>query len=101
MFKGKIKLKNKYNTKNVYCYGMPSAGDYVNLFLHTAKVNILKFIMVIAYSSKDCSFFMQKLRKTKEKHFLPTWRPLLLKAYLGGGGASQNHQYMKNHTQII
>ena len=69
MFKGKIKLKNKYNTKNVYCYGMPSAGDYVNLFLHTAKINILKFIMVIAYSSQECSFLCKNYIKQRKSIF--------------------------------
>ena len=42
---------------------MLSTGNYVNLFLHALKTNMLKFMMVMTYISWDCAPLMYKNRR--------------------------------------
>ena len=57
MAKGKNKMETKkQHEKSVNYYRMPSTGSYINLFVHTAKTNLLTFQIVISYSSQDFPF---------------------------------------------
>ena len=57
---------------------MPSTGNYIYFFVHTTKINTLKFWLVISYSLQDSSICLQKLdtqtkktggkRKNTEEH---------------------------------
>ena len=56
----KEKQNTDKNTKEINCYRMLSTGNYVNLFLHALKTNMLKFMMVMTYISWDCPPLMYK-----------------------------------------
>ena len=53
-----METKNQQHESTLNCYRMPPTGNYVNLFVHTAKINII--VMGISYSSEDCFFFIYK-----------------------------------------
>lgn len=55
--------KRKTLGKTTSCSRMTSTGNYNNLFVHTAKLNVLKFQIVISYNSQHFSFYMQKIHK--------------------------------------
>lgn len=57
MAKGKNKTETKkQHEKLVNYYRMPSTSSHINLFVHTAKTNLLTFQIVISYRSQDFPF---------------------------------------------
>ena len=56
-----METKNQQHENTLNCYRMPPTGNYVNLFVHTAKINII--VMGISYSSEDCFFSYTKIHK--------------------------------------
>ena len=120
-----METKNQQHENTLNCYRMPPTGNYVNLFVHTAKINII--VMGICYSSEDCFFSYTKntqkamWRKWKdttgkwEKYYdvkrsrkvfsdnlvILVFECLPLMSTWIGGDTSRSGLYIKNHKQSI